>query len=143
MAEKSVMLTFQNNCETINSNCVEVENGAEEKNPNNDITEINTNKSEDKPNGEMTGSETQEDAVEKFLAGESKNDFNDDLLLENIEAENEGIDFKSDNVIMDCPELDKSGFFEGDEDGEEEKGEGSMSPGNSIEENLETENQEW
>ncbi|XP_008199159.1 uncharacterized protein LOC659546 isoform X2 [Tribolium castaneum] len=141
MAEKSVMLTFQNNCEAINSNCVEVINEADEKNTNNDITEIatNTNKPEDEP--EMTG--TQEDAVEKFLAGESKNDFNDDLLLENIESENDGIEFKSDNVIMDCPDLEKSEFFEGpeEEDGEDEKME-ALSCENSTEEGLEAENTE-
>ncbi|XP_044269517.1 uncharacterized protein LOC123014450 isoform X1 [Tribolium madens] len=141
MAEKSVMLTFQNNCEAINSNCVEVINEADEKNTNNDITEIatNTNKPEDEP--EMTG--TQEDAVEKFLAGESKNDFTDDLLLENIESENDGIEFKSDNVIMDCPEIEKSEFFDGpeEEDGEDEKME-ALSCGNSIEESLEAENTE-
>jgi hypothetical protein len=139
MAEKSVMLTFQNNCESINSNCVEVINEADEKNPNNDITEIatNTNKPEDEPNGGMTGDATQEDAVEKFLAGESKTDFNDDLLLENIEAD--GIDFKSDNVIMDCPDLEKPEFFEGadEDDADDDKVETLMSPGNSIEEEAE------
>lgn len=138
MAEKSVMLTFQNNCEAINSNCVEVVNEVDEKNTNNDITEIatNTNKPEDEP--EMTG--TQEDAVEKFLAGESKNDFNDDLLLENIEAENDGIEFKNDNVIMDCPGLEKAVFFEEPEEEEEDEKMEDLSPENSIEESLEAEN---
>ncbi|KAH0817621.1 hypothetical protein GEV33_005170 [Tenebrio molitor] len=121
------------------NNCVEVINEADEKNPNNDITEIatNTNKPEDEPNGGMTGDATQEDAVEKFLAGESKTDFNDDLLLENIEAD--GIDFKSDNVIMDCPDLEKPEFFEGadEDDADDDKVETLMSPGNSIEEEAE------
>lgn len=127
MAENPVMLPFQNNCEAINSNCVEVVDETEEKITNNDIT-IATNKPEAEPScGVQDG--TPEDAVEKLLlAGENeKDDFHDDLLLETIEAENDGIDFKTENVIMDCPDI-KHQFFqeipeEDDLDDETEKGE--------------------
>ncbi|KAK5639914.1 hypothetical protein RI129_010725 [Pyrocoelia pectoralis] len=46
----------------------------------------------------------QEDAVENFLAGEIKDDFNDDLVLSQVD-DSEEIEFKSENVL-DCAELD-------------------------------------
>lgn len=46
----------------------------------------------------------QEDAVESFLAEDSK-EFNDDLLLSHVDNDNEAIQFKSENVL-DCGDLD-------------------------------------
>lgn len=139
MAEKSVMLTFQNNCESINSNCVEVRDAETdtEKITNSDITHIVTNinkQPEDEPIIDRKCATSEEDAVEQFLAGDLKSDFNDDLLLEDLKSGNEGIDFKSDNVIMDCPDFrEKTEFFDNDEDeGEEDEAEGDEDKNESI-----------
>lgn len=47
----------------------------------------------------------QEDAVENFLAGETKDDFNDDLLLPQVDNDSEEIEFKRENVL-DCGDLE-------------------------------------
>lgn len=49
----------------------------------------------------------QEDAVESFLAAETKDDFSEDLLLSHVDNDNEDIEFKRENVL-ECGDLDEN-----------------------------------
>lgn len=119
MADNSLM-TFQNNCESINRNGVEVKaNHIKDNNTNEDSTtlQIIVNKPDDQPRDEVLQNSsdilTQGDVVDEFLAGENNLEFNNDLLssMENI---NEGISFKSENTISECNtrNLEKTEFTE-------------------------------
>lgn len=127
MAEEPETLMFQNNCEeediATDINNAKVSEETNEKIIDNDITsatETNTNKQGDEP--KQADSEcvpldsmdllSQEAAVEKFLAGDAKNEFSDELLLSTIDNDEEGIDFKQENELVDCEQLTKTDFEE-------------------------------
>lgn len=107
MADNSLM-TFQNNCESINRNGVEVKaNHIKDNNTNEDskTIQIIVNKPDDQPRDEIlqnsTDILTQGDVVDEFLAGENNLEFNNDLLTD-MDSANEGIPFKSENTISEC-----------------------------------------
>lgn len=117
MADNSLM-TFQNNCESINRNGVEVKaNHIKDNNTNEDSKslQIIVNKPDDQPQHEILQNSsdilTQGDVVDEFLAGENNLEFNNDLLA-NMDSTNEGIPFKSENTISECNsgKLEKSEF---------------------------------
>lgn len=49
----------------------------------------------------------QEDAVENFLAGDGKDEFNNELLLSHVDDENDDIEFKREN-ILECGNLEEN-----------------------------------
>lgn len=120
MADNTLMMTFQNNCESINSNCVEVSTSdINEKITNNDI--ITTTKMEtieNEANGQERNEEeafgndsetvaTAEDAGEKILAGDddkAEEQFKPDLL---DVSSNDGISFKNENNLILCDDDDE------------------------------------
>nr|XP_023012326.1 uncharacterized protein LOC111502472 isoform X1 [Leptinotarsa decemlineata] len=109
MAENT-LIVFQNNCESINRNCVEVETGRNEKtNPFQQSLVINNAQNDILQSSSDICS--QEEAVEVFLAGEDKADFD---LFSNGD---EGISFKSENDILEC-----NNAFGGDGDIQNSKG---------------------
>lgn len=86
-----------------------------------DITnETNTNKQSDKPKQsqqEVAANDnldllSQEAAVDEFLAGDSKNEFSEELLMSNMGNEEDAIDFKQDNELEGCEQLVQN-VFEG------------------------------
>ncbi|KAJ8944811.1 hypothetical protein NQ318_013147 [Aromia moschata] len=117
MADNS-LLTFQNNCESINRNGVEVKSNVQDTADGGVAAqEATINKQDDRPQDYMLRNScdvpTRDDVVDEFLAGEDKPEFGDDLLLSNIEHDGEGIAFKSENTLADCGdgELGEKGGF--------------------------------
>ncbi|KAG5875436.1 hypothetical protein JTB14_038369 [Gonioctena quinquepunctata] len=98
MAENT-LLVYQNNCDSINRNCVEVETSRIEI-TNSSQLDLDINKTQNDISQSSSYICTQEEAVDVFLAGEDKTDFD---ILSNIETDgDEGISFKSENDILEC-----------------------------------------
>lgn len=97
MADNSLMI-FKNNFKSINSNCVEVESNVIAKISSDDNEQaISINESEDGTINISSDVSTQEEAVEEYLAGNNKTEFNDEFLAcTNV---HDGISFKSENVL--------------------------------------------
>lgn len=83
-------------------------------------TETNTSKQDDEPKQLQQKAAvldnmdllSQEAAVDEFLAGDTKNEFSDDMLMANIGNEEDAIDFKQDNELEGCEQLVQN-VFEG------------------------------
>lgn len=104
MANNTLVHDLPANCDGMSANATENETG--KKSDNNDITkpETNINGQDDEPTGSQengTGVAAREDAIDHFLAGDGKNDYDDEILLNDYE-DNEGITLKGDNVIVEC-----------------------------------------
>lgn len=119
MADNALMMTFQNNCESINSNCVEVSTSdINEKITNNDIisttkmeTIENEANDEERSEAEVFGNDSEpvtatEDAVAEILAGDSK--LEEEFKRELLEiSSNDGIYYKTENELLSCEEDEK------------------------------------
>ncbi|CAH0548047.1 unnamed protein product [Brassicogethes aeneus] len=83
-----------------------------------DITKaVTISEQQEQQDDEPNASEfmTQECAVDEFLAGEDKTEYNDDILLEDAE----GISFKVDNDIIECKFVEEQDPYEEEEEHKE------------------------
>lgn len=119
MAEEATTLTLKMNGDNVITENIVSEKETVTEKMNCDITnETNTNKQSDEPKQELPATLdnmdllSQEAAVDKFLAGDSKHEFSDEMLMSNIGNEEEAIDFKQDNELEGCEQLVQN-VFEG------------------------------
>lgn len=91
------LISLPNNRGSINRNCVEVEeNIVKVKNVPQTIFMISNSETDTLPNSSDIS--TQEEAVEEFLAGDNKSEYNNELLS-NMGDDDEEILFKTENVL--------------------------------------------
>lgn len=115
MAEETSTLAFRANGDDVIAQGTDLTSKITEEIMDNDITnEKNTNKHGDEPKQSTILDNmdllSQEAAVEEFLAGDSKNEFSDEMLMSNIGNEEDAIDFKQDNELEGCEQLVQNVF---------------------------------
>lgn len=117
MAEEPVTLSvFQTSEEDVHNDSPEIAKEVEEKLNESDITTAdeavtNTNKQEDEPASadliETLELPPEEVVVELVLAGDPKNEFEDDVSMTNAESQGDGIALKQDNLV-ECEDVAKT-----------------------------------
>lgn len=120
MAESTNTLTIHASVNDVTAPGNDTEKEILEKIANNDITnETNTNKPSVEPKQSQQQEVSmldnmdllsQEAAVDKFLAGDSKNEFSEDILMSTIGNEDDAIDFKQENELEGCEQLVQNVF---------------------------------